>query len=125
MAAVYIELISKAILLSNFTYEHRAGFRQYTSYYYLALSCVFDKQSPPPILCHFKIIKSSKKKTIAPFFYITLKHSFSKSYRVILPSSLDFVNSFTLVYSTKLRELVISTVFIYISFFMLYLYLFH
>ena len=33
-------------------YQHRAGVRPYTSSYDLAESCVFNKQSPPPILCH-------------------------------------------------------------------------
>jgi len=41
MAAVYTEFISKAFILSTFAYGHWAGFRQYTSYYYFALSCVF------------------------------------------------------------------------------------
>ena len=33
------------------TYRHRAGVRLYTSSCELAESCVFDKQSPEPILC--------------------------------------------------------------------------
>ena len=34
------------------TFQHRAGVRPYTSSYDFAESCVFDKQSLPPILCH-------------------------------------------------------------------------
>jgi len=37
-------------------------------------------------------------------------YPFSLSYWVNLPSSLDFVNLFALVYSTKLRAFVLSTV---------------
>ena len=34
------------------TFQHRAGVRPYTSSSDFAESCVFDKQSLPPILCH-------------------------------------------------------------------------
>ena len=34
------------------TFQHRAGVRPNTSSYEFAESCVFTKQSPPPILCH-------------------------------------------------------------------------
>ena len=34
------------------TFRHRAGVRPYTSSYEFAEPCVFDKQSPPPSLCH-------------------------------------------------------------------------
>lgn len=40
-----------------------------------------------------------------------------RSYEVILPSSLDPVISYALVYSTQLRELVLSTVNLFIFFF--------
>ena len=33
------------------TFQHRAGVSPYTSSYDLAETCVFDKQSPGPILC--------------------------------------------------------------------------
>jgi hypothetical protein len=39
-----------------FTFQHRAGVRPYTSSYDFAESCVFIKQSLPPILCHWKKI---------------------------------------------------------------------
>jgi len=35
-----------------FTFQHRAGVRPYTSFYNFAESCVFSKQSLPPILCY-------------------------------------------------------------------------
>jgi len=34
-----------------FTYRHRAGVSPYTTSYELAETCVFNKQSLPPILC--------------------------------------------------------------------------
>lgn len=34
------------------TFRHRAGVRPYTSFCNFAEPCVFDKQSPPPLLCH-------------------------------------------------------------------------
>ncbi|CAN0448003.1 unnamed protein product [Ectocarpus fasciculatus] len=35
----------------SFTYRHRAGVSPYTSSCELAETCVFNKQSLPPILC--------------------------------------------------------------------------
>ena len=51
-AAVYKSFHSELapILL---TYLHRAGVSLYTSFYNFAETCVFNKQSLPPILCHF------------------------------------------------------------------------
>ena len=65
------------------TFQHRAGVRPYTSSFDFAKPCVFVKQSPGPFLCD---------------------HScewlpFSRSYRVILPSSLAMVHSSTLGFS--------------------------
>ena len=42
------------------TFQHRAGVRPYTSTYVFAQSCVFDKQSLPPILCHLPRVASRK-----------------------------------------------------------------
>ncbi|WPT18694.1 hypothetical protein PSENEW3_20000018, partial (mitochondrion) [Picochlorum sp. SENEW3] len=42
-----------------FGIQHRAGVRPYTSCYHLAESCVFSKQSLPPILCHHAYAWSS------------------------------------------------------------------
>ena len=50
-AAVYQGFNWKQTLLL-LTFRHRAGVRPYTSSYDLAESCVFIKQSLPPILCH-------------------------------------------------------------------------
>ena len=50
-AAVYRGFDSELSLLL-LTFRHRAGVRPYTSSYEFAESCVFDKQSPPPGLCH-------------------------------------------------------------------------
>ena len=38
------------------TFQHRAGVRPYTSTYVLAESCVFDKQSLLPGLCHLLFV---------------------------------------------------------------------
>jgi len=38
------------------TFRHRAGVRPYTSTYVLAESCVFDKQSLLPSLCHLFMV---------------------------------------------------------------------
>ncbi len=38
------------------TFRHRAGVRPYTSSLDFAESCVFNKQSPPPILCHLYLV---------------------------------------------------------------------
>ena len=50
-AAVYLEL---NLMLSHaiFLLRHRAGLRPNTSFFNFAESCVFIKQSLPPILCH-------------------------------------------------------------------------
>ena len=50
-AAVYWGFGSELAPLS-LTFQHRAGVRPYTSPYGFAEPCVFDKQSPPPGLCH-------------------------------------------------------------------------
>ena len=49
-AAVYWGFNSELSLLL-LTFQHRAGVSPYTSSYDLAETCVFDKQSPGPILC--------------------------------------------------------------------------
>ncbi len=38
------------------TFRHRAGVRPYTSSCDFAESCVFDKQSLPPLLCHLPMV---------------------------------------------------------------------
>ena len=54
-AAVYWTLSSKPKLLP-LRLQHRAGVSPYTSSYELAETCVFTKQSLPPILCQLKEI---------------------------------------------------------------------
>ncbi|KAL0305133.1 UNVERIFIED_CONTAM: hypothetical protein Scaly_2996100 [Sesamum calycinum] len=48
-AAVYRGFHSKQLTLLLPTFQHRAGVRLYTSCYHLAESCVFNKQSLPPV----------------------------------------------------------------------------
>ncbi len=40
------------------TFRHRAGVSPYTSSYDLAETCVFSKQSPPPILCDLQKLRT-------------------------------------------------------------------
>ena len=76
------------------TFQHRAGVTPYTSPYGFAESCVFAKQSLGPIHCGFPL----------------RKHPFSRSYGVILPSSLTRVLSSALGYSPHPPVLVCGTV---------------
>ena len=79
------------------TFQHRAGVSPYTSSFDLAETCVFGKQSLGPILC-------------GRFGLLTLmRHPFSRSYGVILPSSLTIVLSFTLEFSSHLPVSVCGT----------------
>ena len=74
------------------TFQHRAGVSPYTSSYDLAETCVFDKQSPGPIRCGLKI-----------------RHPFSRSYGVILPSSLNTLLPLALESSSYLPVSVCGT----------------
>ncbi len=67
------------------TFQHWAGVSPYTSSLELAETCVFAKQSPGPFLCDH------------PLGW----HPFSRSYGVILPSSLTRVLSFALGFSPR------------------------
>ena len=67
------------------TFQHWAGVSPYTSTYVLAETCVFGKQLPGPIHCGSHCCD----------------HPFSRSYGVILPSSLTIVLSLTLGYSPR------------------------
>ena len=42
------------------TFRHRAGVRPYTSSCDFAEPCVFSKQSPPPILCHPRLVAQTE-----------------------------------------------------------------
>jgi hypothetical protein len=65
------------------TFRHRAGVSPYTSSYDFAETCVFGKQSPRPLRCGPTQL----------IMYIThqVGHPLSRSYGVILPSSLTRV----------------------------------
>ena len=75
------------------TFQHRAGVRLYTSYFYFAQPCVFVKQLPGPILCALPLSRDP----------------LSRSYRVNLPSSLTVNHSSASVFSTQLRVSVYGT----------------
>ena len=69
-----------------FTFQHRAGVSTYTSDLSFADTCVFAKQLLEPILCD-------------RCFH---RHPFSRSYGVILPSSLTRILPFVLEFSSRL-----------------------
>ena len=69
-------------LVYNFILQHRADVRLYTSYFYLAKSYVFVKQS-------------------LPLFIYTIKFFFSRSYKDNLPSSFSIVIFYALAYSAN------------------------
>ena len=94
-AAVYWGFNSKLLLRWPLllTFQHRAGVRPYTSSRDFAKPYVFDKQSPGPFLC-------------APPYS---GDPFSRSYGVILPSSLAVNHSSALVHYTWPRVSVCST----------------
>ena len=75
------------------TFQHRAGVSPSTSSLEFAQTCVFVKQSLEPFLC-------------GPSFN---GHLFSRSYEVILPSSLTRVLSFVLGFSPHLPVSVCGT----------------
>ena len=63
-AAVYLGFNSELSPLL-LTFRHRAGIRPYTSSCDFAEPYVFDKQSPPPGLCHLQIV-AYKEVTLLP-----------------------------------------------------------
>ena len=75
------------------TFQHRAGVSPYTSSYDLAETCVFDKQSPGPIHCGLT----------------HARHPLSRSYGVILPSSLNTLFPLALESSSYLPVSVCGT----------------
>ena len=94
-AAVYWGLSSMLRLRLHFplTFQHRAGVSPYTSSFDLAETCVFAKQSPGPFHCGLH----------------NCRHPFSRSYGVILPSSLTIVLSLALGFSPHLPVSVYGT----------------
>ena len=91
-AAVYRGFNSK-LSLFLLTFRHRAGVSPYTSSFDFAQTCVFDKQSPGPILCGPPLSG----------------HPFSLSYGVILPSSLTTLLPLALESSSYLPVSVCGT----------------
>ena len=81
-----------SILQINLTFRHWAGVSFYTSACAFAETCVFGKQLPGPIHCGSILF-------LLLLTYL-LDHPFSRSYGVILPSSLTIVLSLTLEYSS-------------------------
>ena len=75
------------------TFRHRAGVSPYISAFAFAETCVFGKQSPGPFHCG----------------HACAWHPFSRSYGVILPSSLTIVLSLTLGSSPHLPVSVCGT----------------
>ena len=75
------------------TFQHRAGVSPYTSSLDFAQTCVFVKQSLGPIRCGLYLYR----------------HPFSRSYGVILQSSLTRVLSFVLGFSPRLPVSVCGT----------------
>ena len=93
-------VLSKCYSHLNFTYQHRAGVRLYTSSYDFAESCVFDKQSLPPFLLYLTLVAQNRL-------------CFFRSYTYNLPSSFSTIISNTLVYSTQPPVLVLGTTYIH------------
>jgi len=92
-----LSYLSQKLFTTFSMFRHRADVRPYISYCNFAKSCVFSKQSLSPIICHRRQLT-------------TLRPAFSRSYSVILPSSLDIVILHALVYTTNLPVSVFSTV---------------
>ena len=84
------------------TFRHRAGVRPYTSSCDLAESCVFGKQSLPPILCNPPQLRAQARHQQG--------HTFSRSYGINLPSSLARVLPSALEFSSHPPESVYGTI---------------
>jgi hypothetical protein len=83
------------------TFRHWAGVSPYTSAFALAETCVFAKQSPGPIHCDLDQPPTQVR--------ATARYPFSRSYGVMLPSSLTRVLPIALVCSTRLPASVCGT----------------
>ena len=99
-AAVYWGFGSK-LSLFPLTFQHRAGVSHYTSAFTFAMTCVFAKQSPGPLLCDLF--------SLQVFSLHMNKQPFSRSYGFILPSSLTRVFSRALGFSPHLPVSVCGT----------------
>ena len=76
------------------TFQHRAGVRPYTSSY--------DLQQSPVFLINSRLgLFTAATRRSESKFHHNKRHPFSRSYGVILPSSLNLVLPIALVYSTR------------------------
>ena len=72
------------------TFQHRAGVRPYTSSCDFAEPCVFDKQSPPPFLCHLYLVAQVQVSLLANLrehFAEFLQHSSLKRLGILYQST--------------------------------------
>ena len=100
-AAVYWDF-NQELAPHHLIFQHRAGVTPYTSTFVFAECCVFIKQSQPPIFCN---------RFGLPLFKFTyLRHTFSRSYGINLPSSFSRVLSSALEYSSRAPVSVCGTV---------------
>ena len=89
-AAVYWDF-SQELAPHHLIFQHRAGVTPYTSTFVFAECCVFIKQSQPPDYCNLSRLP------LCRFTY--QRHTFSRSYGAILPSSFTQVLSSALGFS--------------------------
>ena len=76
------------------TFQHRAGVRPYASSY--------DLEQSPVFLINSRLgLFTAAARRLRSKFYHNKRHPFSRSYGVILPSSLNLVLPIALVYSTR------------------------
>ena len=100
-AAVYWDF-NQELAPHHLIFQHRAGVTPYTSTFVFAECCVFIKQSQPPIHCN---------RVRLPLYKFTyLRHTFSRSYGINLPSSFSAVLSSALEYSSRAPVSVCGTV---------------
>ena len=100
-AAVYWDF-NQELAPHHLIFQHRAGVTPYTSTFVFAECCVFIKQSQPPIYCN---------RFGLPLYRFTyLRHTFSRSYGINLPSSFSAVLSSALEYSSRAPVSVCGTV---------------
>ena len=85
----------------HLTFQHRAGITPYTLSFDFAECCVFTKQSAGPLYCDHR----GSACTASP-----LRHPISRSYGVILPSSLRRVISSAFPYYGYLPVSVYGTI---------------
>jgi len=109
-AAVYLSLYKK---LLTFRFRYQAPGRSQTIYFiFYILHCpVFLLNSRHPRFCATLFLPNYNPVCfLIPKVYAKKKHLFSRSYKIILPSSLNLVAPFALLYSSKLHLFVLSTV---------------